>query len=80
MADLSERAANELRAVATAPPLREPVPSRMRWGGNWHCPADGSPTIEVDSVITCRTCDRSLPDRLVYQLIEFHHHPRMFGS
>jgi len=32
--------------------------------------------IEVGGVVVCRTCDRTLPARLLYQLIEFHNHPR----
>jgi uncharacterized Zn finger protein (UPF0148 family) len=74
--ELSAQAATELRAVTAGRPLRALVVGRVRWGRNWHCPADGARMIEVAGVVACPICDRSLPGGLVYQLLEFHNHPR----
>jgi len=50
------------------------TPFKRRIGGRWFCPADGQPMIENGGLISCRTCDRVMPDRLRYQLIELHAH------
>jgi uncharacterized Zn finger protein (UPF0148 family) len=74
--EFSEAARRGLAAVAETP-AAEPQPSGVRWGGSWHCPADASLMIEVDGHVTCPTCDRSLPPRLLCSLVEFHVHPRL---
>jgi uncharacterized Zn finger protein (UPF0148 family) len=76
--DFSQVARQELTAVAERPPV-EPEPSSVRWGGSWRCPADASLMSEADGHVTCPTCDRSLTPRLLYDLIEFHVHPRRSG-
>jgi hypothetical protein len=60
--------------VAADPTLSEPSP--LRWGGKWHCPADGSLMREQDGRVGCAECGRYLPSRVLYQLIEFHPHGR----
>jgi len=72
--DFSEVVAAELTAVAQEPP-HDPEPSTVRWGGQWHCPADAEPMVEDAGRVTCPRCSRSLPPRLLYGLIEFHVHP-----
>jgi uncharacterized Zn finger protein (UPF0148 family) len=49
--------------------------SKVRWGGTWHCPADATRMIEADGRVTCPSCKRALPPRVIYQLIELHVHP-----
>jgi hypothetical protein len=49
--------------------------TRVRWGGGWHCPLDGSLMSSSDTELpTCPECQRVLPSRVVYQLIELHPH------
>lgn len=57
-------------------PAGRPDASAIRWGGAWHCPADGEAMVEEDGVIQCVACGRFLPGRLLYQLIEFHSHKK----
>lgn len=54
-------------------------PFPFRVGGRWHCLTDGTRMREADGVITCPACDRSLPNRLVYLLVEFHQHRPAVG-
>lgn len=58
--------------VANAPAAG--VPSKVKWGGTWRCPADGTYMTEVDGIVACQACKRSLPPRLLYGLVEFHNH------
>ena len=34
------------------------------------------PMVEAAGRLACSHCDRELPGRVIYQLIEFHEHPR----
>lgn len=72
--DLSEVVASRLRECFEAgdcPPVR---PATYRFGGRWHCPADGTVMAEADGLMQCQTCGRSL-NSFMYQLIERHVHP-----
>lgn len=44
------------------------------WGGQWHCPGDGTRMRESDGCFACPECERRLPRRLGYMLIELHSH------
>ena len=73
--DLSPKVAEELATiVAESPRLSKPITYTV--GGSWHCPADGQPLIESSGRLACPMCDRDLPGLVIYQLIEFHKHPR----
>ena len=74
-ADLSPVASAELHAIAENDPDRAPKTALTRWGGTWHCPGDGEPMTETAGHMVCASCGRSLPGRLLYQLIEFNWHP-----
>lgn len=54
--------------------LTQIVESTIRWGGRWHCPADGEQMVELNGMVICPTCRRCLPGRTLYGLIEFHPH------
>jgi hypothetical protein len=73
--DFSEMARRELVSVAESPP-RDVGRSRVRWGCSWHCPADATLMNEAEGRVTCPTCGRSMPPRLLYGLIELHVHPK----
>jgi hypothetical protein len=74
--DMSRKASEELRDVVASVPDRSVAePGTIRWGGSWHCPADGALMIEAEGVVKCPDCRRALPGRLLYHLIEFHVHP-----
>lgn len=75
-ADVSLVASEELRQVALSDPDEPAAPSTVRWGGRWHCPLDGSPMAETGGIVSCSSCRRAIPGRLLYQLIEFNAHPR----
>jgi hypothetical protein len=55
---------------------RRSEPFSFRLGGRWHCPTDGTRMRESAGRLTCPECDRSLPGRLIYHLVEFHQHAR----
>lgn len=73
--DLSQHAQDGLVSVVRSGPL-EVAPSRVRWGGSWYCPADGSRMREAGGRVVCPGCSRVLPGGLLYELIEFHVHRR----
>src|SRR5450432_3755230 len=54
--------------------------SSVRWGGEWHCPADGTPMQESQGQVRCPACGRNLPGSILYQLIEFHIHRAAGGK
>jgi hypothetical protein len=59
------RVVNEaLRAVADSPPVAAPGHS-ARWGGEWHCPADGARMRETNGQVLCPACGRHLPGPIV---------------
>lgn len=72
--DFSEVVHRELELVVASPP-QDVARSSVRWGGSWHCPADATLMDEHEGRVSCHTCHRSLPGRLIYGLIEFHVHP-----
>jgi hypothetical protein len=72
---LSDLMTQQLEAWVTADPTPE-SPRAIRWGGVWHCPADGSRMNESDGVISCDTCGRHLPPRFIFPLVEFHQHEK----
>lgn len=78
--DLSEAmtlALNELVALGPVMTRR----SNVLWGGEWHCPADGTRMSEIDGFVSCTECARVLPGSVVYQLIELHAHaPNSFAE
>lgn len=65
----------ELEAI-TGSAAGEVAQLKIQYGSGWHCPADGTEIIESEGHAVCTTCGRSLPGGLMYQLIEFHDHPR----
>lgn len=73
--DFSVNVATELAAIADRPP-QPSEPLTYKVGGSWCCPADGLPMVEAAGRLACSHCDRELPGRVIYQLIEFHEHPR----
>ena len=73
--DFSIKVAEELAAIVAGPP-RVSTPITYKVGGSWHCPADGQPLIESPGRLACPACNRDLPSLVIYQLIEFHAHPR----
>jgi hypothetical protein len=73
--DFSVNLATELDAIATQPPKRS-TPLTHKVGGSWCCPADARPMVEEEGRLACPHCDRELPGLVIYQLIEFHEHPR----
>ena len=45
------------------------------WGDSaWYCPADGSHMVDVAGSVGCPTCERLLPSRVMYMLIEHQVH------
>lgn len=73
--DFSQVVRRELAELVASKPTTSET-SQVRWGGSWYCPADATPMNEVEGRVICPSCDRSLPPRLLYQLIEFHVHPK----
>jgi uncharacterized Zn finger protein (UPF0148 family) len=71
--ELSEVMHEALRASFSSEPVRAAASSE-RWGGDWHCPADGTRTHESRGQVHCLACGRDLPRSILYQLIEFHVH------
>lgn len=71
--DFSQVVGEELMELVANPPT-PPTAAHVKWGGSWHCPADGTPMREIDGAVTCDACERSLPPRLLYGLVEFHIH------
>jgi len=62
-----------LRDMADAGPS-DVAASSARWGGTWHCPADGRLMEEAAGQVSCRACDRKLSPAVLYQLVELHPH------
>ena len=60
--------------------IEDPLPqdrrsTAVRWGGRWHCALDGTAMSAPDFLLPmCPTCERILPNNIVYQLIEVHQH------
>jgi hypothetical protein len=71
--ELSQVVNEALSAVADSAPVAAPD-SSARWGGEWHCPADGVRMQEINGKVLCPACGRHLPGPILYQLIEFHVH------
>jgi hypothetical protein len=74
--ELSQVIQRELEDIVLSPP-RPGEPKAIRWGGRWHCPADGERMVEHDGIIRCPTCKRCLPGRVIYGLVEFHVHAKV---
>jgi hypothetical protein len=55
-------------SMITVPPLS------FRVGGQWFCPADGTPMRVADDAVQCPRCARSLTGYQIYQLVEVHPH------
>jgi hypothetical protein len=70
---LSQVVWSELQAIAQSAPST-PDAAEIRWGGRWHCPVDGTRMVEADGRVGCPVCQRHLPGRVLYALIEFHPH------
>jgi ribosomal protein S14 len=50
-------------------------PTGTRWGGHRRCALDGTETSSSEFLLPmCRSCDRILATRILYQLIEVHQH------
>jgi uncharacterized Zn finger protein (UPF0148 family) len=71
--ELSQVMATELLQIAVAEPA-EPQASAIHWGGEWHCPADGSRMFEIDGRVEFAVCGRNLPPKVLHQMIELHVH------
>lgn len=71
--ELSQVVHETLRAIADSAPAAAPA-SSARWGGQWHCPANGARMQETNGRMLCPVCGRHLPYPILYQLIEFHVH------
>ena len=69
--DFSGVVRRELKLVAASPPLAAKR-SDVRWGGSWYCPADATLMEEAEGRVSCPTCARTMPPRLLYGLVEFH--------
>jgi hypothetical protein len=54
--------------------LEPPVPRSVPIGGRWFCPFDGRQMTEVDGVVACPRCTRTLTGRQINHLIELHPH------
>jgi hypothetical protein len=80
--DLAPAMQAQLEQIAASEPS-VPDLSSTRWGGEWHCPADGSRMAEEAGRVGCPTCGRYLPPAALYGLIEHHQHNkpkrRLFG-
>ena len=48
--------------------------SAALFGDRWYCPADGSRMVDSAGCVRCPTCERCLPSRVMYMLIEFQTH------
>jgi hypothetical protein len=55
-------------------PAVDDLPRTIRWGGMWFCPEDGSEMIENEGMVRCEVCEKRIPGRILYQLIELHPH------
>lgn len=64
-----------LEAFATPAGQTDNTPLKYKVGGTWHCPACAVQLTEVDGVLGCVRCGRSL-NRFMYQLVERHSHQR----
>ncbi len=60
----------------TCPPDFAPKPGRVKWGGQWFCPYDGTPTVERHGQVRCPGCARALT-RFLPQLVELHVHKKV---
>jgi hypothetical protein len=69
---LSQVAHQALRDYVDKPQVPASPASGMRWGGVWHCPADGTRMQESEGRVRCPACSRQLPGWILYQLIELH--------
>jgi uncharacterized Zn finger protein (UPF0148 family) len=67
---------SELQAIAESSPSR-PEPANFVWGGSWYCPADGERMVEESGLVRCPACERYLPGRVLYALIELHPHKKV---
>ncbi len=74
---LSQVMRTELEAIAQADPMT-PDATEVRWGGRWHCPVDGTRMVEAKGRVRCPVCQRFLPGRVLYELIELHPHKRVW--
>ena len=73
---LSRQMERDLIAAFVDPgvhPSPEPMPSPF--GGRWFCPRDGAAMREVDGLVACTVCQRSL-NRYLYSLLELHPYHR----
>jgi uncharacterized Zn finger protein (UPF0148 family) len=76
---LSKYVAQGLKHIVVSNPIK-PEPRMTRWGGWWHCPADGSQMTEESGLVRCYECGRFLPGGMIYNLIELHTHTREDAS
>lgn len=74
---LSKVVQRELEEVVLSPPGR-PEPQAFRWGRRWHCPADGERMAESAGAVRCPVCERCLPGRTLFGLIELHPHRKVW--
>lgn len=51
---------------------RMPEPSMLKFGHEYHCPADGSELDYSGGRFRCRECGRYVPAPAIYELIEFN--------
>lgn len=72
---LSESVRAQLERIVTSVPAEPLNEQGVDWGGSWFCPADGEPmAMRSTKLPQCRSCERWLDDRVLYQLIERHTH------
>ena len=71
---LSPAMRTELVELVTSEPGPPGRPATFRWGGTWHCPADGSAMVEAKGRLSCPRCSRHVSTRILYQLVEFYSH------
>lgn len=74
---LSKVVQDELEEIVQSPPRRL-EPRDFRWGGRWHCPADGERMTEADGIVQCQSCQRCLPGQTLYALVELHPHKKVW--
>jgi uncharacterized Zn finger protein (UPF0148 family) len=74
---LSQVMRSELEEIVRSPPSR-PEAASIHWGGKWHCPLDGERMVEDGGRVQCPACERYLPGRVLYQLIELHPHKKVW--
>jgi hypothetical protein len=73
---VSRFGSEQLHAVVdrTADPAERQTNPGVSWGVRWFCPADAQPLREVDGILECDACGRTLAGFLIYHLIEMNPH------